>query len=140
MGAQIMKPNVLEQDLSKDIRPDWEVYFKPSKILWILKSFLRAPKTIVGPLQFHSSTQQIYVPVCPKKLWVWNLFPQSGFVNSNPVNKIVSTVFLCVFFEQKQPFLKAHNVVVRYVWFRFTDWIIFTLQWKMHLGCHAWNK
>ena len=26
------------------------------------------PPTIVGALQFHSSTQKIYVLVCPKKL------------------------------------------------------------------------
>ena len=33
IDAQIMNPNFLEQGLSKDLRPGWEVHFKPVSML-----------------------------------------------------------------------------------------------------------
>ena len=42
-----------DRALSKDLRPFWKVHFKPIQILYIIKDFLTAPKTIVGTFQFH---------------------------------------------------------------------------------------
>ena len=50
-GAKILSPNFLEQDLSKDFCIlSLSRYSK-------FKTFLTAPKTIIGVIQFHSNTQ-----------------------------------------------------------------------------------
>ena len=47
IGTQILSPNIYRTGLSKDLRPGWKVYFKPVYILFIVKNFQTAPKTIV---------------------------------------------------------------------------------------------
>ena len=55
MGTKILSPNVLKQNLSKDLRQSWEVHFKgnldtlnPKKNLWqCLKPYWRPSSYVV---------------------------------------------------------------------------------------------
>ena len=55
---QKLSSTFLKQGLQKDCR-----HFKPIQILQMLKRLATRPSTMVRPLQLHSSTQQLYIPL-----------------------------------------------------------------------------